>query len=97
MSRYNYFSVIAVNTAAFPIDAQAHFGFVSDGFTFLNRGAGVIEYSFDGVNAHGDLNPADLSKSVIFSGRVEDRVWFRITGGASTVRVESWGTWGRPS
>jgi hypothetical protein len=94
MSRYNYFEVLAVAPATFPADPQIIFGFLSDGFTFLNRGATVVEYSFDGVTLHGDLNPADSSKSVIFNGRTEDRVWFRAPAGAGTVRVEIWGSYG---
>ena len=95
MSRYNYFEVLAVAVAAFPEDPQVTFNFVPDGFTFLNRGAAKIEYSFDGTTLHGDLDPADSSKSVAFNSRVEDRIWFRAPAGASTVRVEGWGGWGR--
>ena len=95
MSRYNYFSVVSVVSATFPDDPQAVFGFISDGFAFLNRGASVIEYSFDGTTVHGDLNPADTTKGLSFGGRVEDKVWFRVPAGASTVRVEAWGMWGR--
>lgn len=95
MSRYNYFSVLAVANVAFPDEPQAVFGFLGEGFAFLNRGAAVIEYSFDGTTVHGDLNPADSSKSMQFDGRVEDKVWFRAPMGPSTVRVEAWGTWGR--
>ena len=90
MSKFNYFEVIAVDGYAFPAEPQAVFGFNSQGFMLLNRGAHVIEYSFDGTALHGDLNPADASRGVVFDMRAECKVWFRSLDGYGTVRVEAW-------
>ena len=95
MSRYNYFAETVVNNAAFTTVETTRFGFVSEGFSFLNRGAALLEYSFDGVTLHGDLDPADASKGLVFDSRSECRVWFRAPAGASTVRIEAWGGFGR--
>ena len=97
MSRYNYFDVITMDGYSFPASPQAKFGFMSDGITLLNRGSYVIEYSFDGTNVHGDLDPSDASISMTFEGRVESAIWFRAVGGFGDVRAEAWGTWGRRS
>ena len=90
MSKYNFFEVVAVDGYAFPADPQVAFGFNSQGFTLLNRGAYVVEYSFDGATVHGDLNPADATQGLAFDARVECKVWFRAVGGFGTVRVEAW-------
>ncbi len=95
MSKFNYFQNITVDVADFPATPQSDFNFVSIGFSFLNTGANTIQYSFNGVDVHGDLNPANLSKQQIFESRLECKVWFRYVGGSSTVRVESWGSHGR--
>jgi hypothetical protein len=95
MSKWNYFSVINVDGYDFPETPQANFKFLSQGFSFLNRGNKIIQYSFDGDTVHGDLNPHDLSSGVTFDARVEDKVWFKGLDGYGTVRVESWGGWGR--
>lgn len=95
MSKWNYFKVVTVSEAAFPETPQVNFHFLSQGFAFLNRGANVVQYSFDGTTIHGDLNPGDGSISMSFDNRNECKVWFRQVGGSSDVRVEAWGGWGR--
>ena len=90
MSEWNYFEVITVDSASFPDTPQVNFDFLSQGFALLNRGANVVEYSFDGSTVHGDLNPSDTSKDMIFDYRTESKIWFRYSGGSSTVRVEAW-------
>lgn len=97
MSRYNYFRVITVDGYDFPAEPQAEFGFLSDGIALLNRGNHVIEYSFDGRRAHGDLNPADVTQEMVFDNRTESAIWFRAVDGYGPVRVEVWGSWGRKS
>ena len=96
MSKYNHFEVITVNSSTFSLNQSVAFGFISAGFSLLNRGTRIIEYSFDGVTVHGDLNPADSSNYLVFENRTESRIWFRVqTGIATDVRVEAWGGWGR--
>lgn len=90
MSKYNYFSVISVDGYDFPTSPQVNFDFISQGFLFLNRGDHTIEYSFDGTNLHGDLNPSDASSGLVFDDRFENKVWFRALDGYADVRVEAW-------
>lgn len=90
MSKFNYFGVIAADGYAFPATPQAVFGFNSYGFSFLNRSAHIIQYSFDGSTIHGDLNPTDGSKGMSFDSRCECTVWFRGLDGYGNVRVEAW-------
>ena len=94
MSKWNYFDVISVDGYDFPDEPQANFGFNSGGFSFLNRGSYVIQYSFDGETLHGDLDPSDESRGAVFDNRYECKVWFKAVGGYSTVRVEAWGGYG---
>jgi hypothetical protein len=89
-TRYNFFDTIAVDSYGFPATPQAAFPFNSQGFTLLNRGMFTIQYSFDGVNLHGDLNPADASRGLAFDARNECKVFFRAVDGYGVVRVESW-------
>lgn len=89
MSQFNYFEVITVDVTDFPEAPQVAFGFNSQGIILLNRGTGVVEYSFDGVNVHGDLNPDDASVGAAFDGRVESKIFFRAAS-TETVRVEAW-------
>jgi hypothetical protein len=95
MSKWNYFSVETVDGYSFPEVPQVNFNFLSQGFSFLNRGSNVIQYSFDGTTLHGDLNPSDSSASITFDHRIESKVWFRGGDGYGDVRVEAWGGWGR--
>lgn len=86
----NYYNVISVDGYSFPTAPQVIFRFISQGFTLLNRGSKSVEYSFDGVNVHGDLNPLDPTAGISFNSRFEDKIWFRGSNGFSTVRVEAW-------
>ncbi len=90
MSKFNYFRVILVDGYDFPTVPQADFGLNPQAFTFLNRGNHVIQYSFNGINVHGDLNSNDPSIGLAFDGRCESKVFFRALDGYGTVRVEAW-------
>ena len=89
-SKFNYYQVVTVDSTTFPETPQVAFGFNSQGIILLNRGTGTVEYSFDGVNVHGDLNPADATVGVAFDDRVESKVFFRAASTPQTVRVEAW-------
>ena len=93
MSKYNYFSVISVDGYDFPEIPQANFKFISQALMLLNRGDYVVEYSFDGVNVYGDLDPSDESRGVVCDNRFEDKIWFRAVDGYGVVRVEAWRGW----
>lgn len=92
MSKYNYYKVVSVDGYAFNYDPHVNFGFISQGFSLLNRGTKIIQYSFDGVRVHGDLDPSDASEGLSFDNRFEDKIWFRgLDGYSGPIRVESWG------
>lgn len=95
MSRYNYFAEIVPDGYAFTAAPSANFGFMAVGISLLNRGAQKVEYSFDGTNVHGDLDPADESVDRTFTHRLESKLWLRAADGYSSIRVEAWGGWGR--
>jgi len=95
MSKYNYFDVVTVDGYDFPTVPQVNFGFNSEGFSFLNRGSHTVEYSFNGVDVHGDLVPTDETKGLVFDVRNECKVWFKCVTGSTTVRIEAWGFWGK--
>lgn len=90
MSKFNYFDEVSVDGYDFPESPQVDFGFITQGFVLLNRGAHEIEYSFDGETLHGDLDPDDASKGMAFDNRFECKIWFRGEDGYGTVRVEGW-------
>lgn len=90
-TKYNFFDNILVDGYNFPTTPQAVFPFNSQGFTFLNRGLHTVQYSFDGVRIHGDLNPNDASQGLAFDARSECKVFFRGIDGYASVRVEAWG------
>jgi hypothetical protein len=95
MSKWNYFDIVTVDGYAFPSDPQVNFGFLSQGFSFLNRGTKTLQYSFDGVTLHGDLKSTDASAYLIFNNRTECKVWLRGQDGYGDIRIEAWGGWGR--
>ena len=86
----NYFKSVFVDGYDFPESPNCNFRFNSKGFMILNRGIHTIEYSFDGVNTHGDLNPNDSTVGMSFDNRCQCAIWFRGTSGLGTVRVEAW-------
>lgn len=89
-NRFNYYQVIDVTTANFPVDPQVSFGFNSTGMVLYNRGSDVVEYSFDGINLHGDLDPNDATAGLAFDNRSECKIFFRAAVTPQSVRVEAW-------
>jgi hypothetical protein len=101
---FNFFQKLSVTATTFgggSVSGQQPdmiITFPTQGVMFLNLGSGatsVIEYSFDGNNLHGELNPANASAGKAFDNRVVSKIWFRIQSGSSgpvSVAVEAWGT-----
>lgn len=89
-SKWNYFNLLSVDGYSFPDTPQIDFNFISQGFSFLNRGSKILQYSFDGSTIHGDLNPNDASAGLTFDSRSECKVWFKGSDGYGIVRVEAW-------
>jgi hypothetical protein len=89
---FNFFDRITVSSG----DFGAHFvkwDFISAGLLLLNEGASgtVIEYSFDGVNVHGDLDADTASVGIAFDNRHQDKIYFRLSAGSiANIRIEAW-------
>jgi len=84
---------VAVNAVVFPVNPQFNWGFYSQGFLLMNQGGVVeVEYSFDGVTAHGRLGVVGMPDNAkVFDKRHEYKIWLRLAApGAVTVRVEVW-------
>lgn len=71
--------------------------FSTQAISFINEGAlttNAIEYSFNGVDVHGDMIPNTPSGGLVFDARVVSLIWFRLKSGSTgpvTVRIEAWG------
>ncbi|HVI42664.1 MAG TPA: hypothetical protein VM577_18590 [Anaerovoracaceae bacterium] len=89
---FNFFQKVTVSSATFGTQSDVVFNFKGRAsFTFSNEGSGVIEYSFNGTNLHGDMTPGTASAALSFDNRQGFAVWFRLKSGASSiVRVEAW-------
>lgn len=87
---FNFFTKITVTDTSFPTDAQVVIPFAGQsGFSLVNEGATVIEYSFNGITLHGDLTPGTPTAAIIFDDRRIPAIWFRASS-SSSVRVEAW-------
>lgn len=90
MSKFNYFDIKTIIETSFPVEPQVSFEFIATGIVLLNKGSITIEYSFDGISLHGNLNPNDASVGMTFDNRHESKIWFRVNSGFADIRVEAW-------
>ena len=86
----DYFINATVSTANFA-DCHLTWPFNSAGMIIFNEGSATIQYSFDGTNIAGDINPAYMS-GLSFDNRFECQIYFRLVsaGAPVTVRFEAW-------
>ena len=93
MAFNNYLTYATVTTNNFA-DCNIAWHFGSIGMMLYNESTTLtVQVSFDGVNLHGDLNPA-LFAGAVYDGRCESQLWLRLapsTSGSAVVRVECWG------
>ena len=72
--------------------------FPTSSIMFINEettSTSVVEYSFNGIHVHGELDPTLPSKGLIFDNRSVSLIWFRVKAGSTgpiTVRVDAWGS-----
>ena len=67
--------------------------FTTQGVMLTNEGTGVVEYSFNGNNLHGELDSTKVTNALTFDNRVVSKIWFRLksgTAGPVTVSVAAW-------
>ena len=90
---FNFFTRVTVSTQHCA-DCKIKWPFESGGMLLLNESASgiVVEYSFDGVTLHGDLDPDLPSMGISCDGRAEDTIYFRLKYASSpaTIRFEVW-------
>lgn len=87
---FNFFTKFSVTDTSFPTNAQVVIPFAGQsGFSLVNEGATIIEYSFNGTTLHGDLTPGTVTAAIIFDDRRIPAIWFRASS-SSIVRVEAW-------
>lgn len=89
---FNFFDRVTVCTDDFA-DCRVSWNFISAGIALLNEGTSgnIVQYSFNGTDIHGDLNPDLASAGIIFDSRHQDKIYFRLASGTSAnIRVESW-------
>lgn len=87
---FNYFKKLSVATVDgyFPNECQVLIPFSTYSVSFQLESGGPLEYSFNGINVHGDMTDGYASENLSFLNRVICKIWFRGTG---TVRIEAWG------
>ena len=95
MSKFNFFDRFSVTTTDFA-DSRRSWDFNSAGIMLLNESsvtAEVIQYSFNGVDLHGELRPNSPSAGLAFDNRTESSIYFRLAtaGSGVVIRVEAWG------
>ena len=89
---FNFFDRVNVTTGDFG-DCAVSWDFISSGILLLNEGTAgnVVQYSFDGISVHGDLNPSLASAGIGFDERHQCKIYFRLSSGSGAlVRVEAW-------
>lgn len=88
---FNYYKSFVVASTEFKTKADVQFRFRGQsGFSLMNMGDNVIEYSFNGTKVHGTLVPDTASEAIQWDLRRVDHIWFRAPSGSSEVRVEAW-------
>jgi len=98
---HDYYKKISVSNTTFGLMTDGYkpdvlIPFSTYGLTFLNEGtttSHIIEYSFNGFDVHGEINPTLPNKYSVFNNRVGCKIWLRVKSGSSgpiTVAVEAW-------
>lgn len=96
---FNYYKKIAVSNTTFGVPGDGYapdviIPFTTQSVIFLNEDdTDVVEYSFNGFDVHGELNPTLPSRGLSFDNRVICKIWFRVKSGSSgpvTIRVDAW-------
>lgn len=90
MSTLNYFNKININSLIFNAVPDVIFDIQNPSFSLINEGLDPIEYSFDGINVHGDMYPGTPSAAMVFNQRGYNAIWFKLISGiGSNIRIEA--------
>ncbi len=95
---FDFYQKVSVSNTTFGVPDGYKYDilipFSTYGVQFLNLGSGIVEYSFNGFDIHGELNPANPSAGLTFDNRVVSKIWFRVQTGSSgpiQISVQAWG------
>jgi len=91
----NFFEKTYISSTSFNINSPISWTFTSVGIALVvesNDSTDVVEYSFNGVDVHGDMTPLTPTEAIIFDNRAHGKIWFRRStpGDPVLVRVEAW-------
>jgi hypothetical protein len=90
---FNFYQKIAVTASgSFSTNCDIVIPFSTQQLNLSLESTGVIEYSFNGNNIHGQMDSTKNSANLQFPDRVVSKIWFRLVSGTGTVRVEAWAT-----
>lgn len=95
---WNFFQKLSVSNTGYNPYADMIITFTTQGVQMLNLGSGstaVVEYSFNGVTTHGEMNPQNPSAGMTWDNRVVSKIWFRVQTGSTgpiVVSVQAWAT-----
>jgi hypothetical protein len=96
---FNFYKKVAVSNTTFGTSTDGYYpdvalGFTSQGFLLMNESTStVIEYSFNGNNVAGEMDPTQASKTLSFPDRGVSKIWLRVKSGSSgtaNVSVHAW-------
>lgn len=81
-----YFEKKTISSSTFNTDADFAVALISkNSILITNEGSGSIEYSFDGVKVHGQLNPALGKTSIVVNDASIVKIWFKLQSGVPSV------------
>jgi len=85
----NHWERLTINSGSFPAYAQVGFKFKGEpkDIILTIESGGPIQYSFTGVNVHGELIAATDRSQLVFRRRPATGIWFKGTG---VVTIEAW-------
>lgn len=96
---YNFFQKVSVTSTTFGVvdgyTPDVFITFPTQSIMMLNEGTGVVEFSFNGGNLHGELDSTKASAGLTFDNRVVSKIFLRIKSGSSgpiVVSLYAWGT-----
>jgi len=88
---FNYYQKMDMVSSSFATNADVAITFPTYTVRFDLETTGVVQYSFNGTDIHGEMDSAQASKSLLFENRQVCKIWFKLVSGSGTVRIEAWG------
>ena len=88
---FNYYKKLTVSSGTFTSNSDVIITFPTYTVNFSLESTGVVQYSFNGTDIHGEMDSTKSSKDLSFQNRQVTKIWFKLISGAGTVRIEAWG------